>query len=71
MNELRNHVLREVAKLDLKGLQALEPVLEALVKARGVTVTARGNGAARSRKTSSNLDTNLSQAVIEGREDRL
>lgn len=71
MSELRNHVLREVAKLDLKGLQALEPVLEALVKARAASLTTRGGGAARSREVLSSLNTSLSDAVMKDREDRL
>lgn len=71
MSELRNHVLREVAKLDLKELQTLEPVLEALLRSRPAPSAATGRGAARSREALSSLTTRLSDAVTADRADRL
>lgn len=73
MNALRNHVLHEVAQLDLKSLLALEPLLAALKKPtlRSLSTAKRGVAAARCRQILANLQGNLSQTIHEEREDRV
>ncbi len=72
MNALRNHVLQEVAQLDLKSLLALQSIMAALKKP--ITVTSRkkrGVAAARCRQLLANLPGSLSQAIHEERDDRV
>ncbi|MEN9503196.1 MAG: hypothetical protein RI964_2481 [Pseudomonadota bacterium] len=70
MNALRNQVLQEIALLDLRELLALQPVLAVLRKAKKTVISRRGNGALAARQALSGLQTNLSDAVREDREDR-
>lgn len=72
MNALRNHVLQEVAQLDLKSLLAIQSVMDALKKP--VTISSRkkrGVAAARCRQILAKLPGNLSQTIHEEREDRV
>ncbi len=72
MSALRNQILHEVAELDIKSLQALQPILTALKRKSGSTThQKRGVSAARCRQTLSNLKGSLSQIIIEEREERL
>ena len=66
MNALRNHVLHEVAQLDLKSLLALEPLLAALKKPtmRTLSTPKRGIAAARCRQILANLKGNACEPVF-------
>lgn len=73
MNALRNHLLHEIAQLDIQSLLALEPLLAALKKTsvHSLSVPKRGVAAARCRQILANLKGNLSQTIQEEREDRV
>lgn len=72
MNALRNHVLQEVAELDLKSLLALQAIMAALKKpATVINRKKRGVAAARCRQLLANLPSSLSQTIHEAREDRV
>lgn len=73
MNTLRNHVLHEIAQLDIQSLLALEPLLAALKKptVHSFSTPKRGVAAARCRQILANLKGNLSQTIQEEREDRV
>ncbi|QQZ28842.1 hypothetical protein HMY34_08800 [Thiothrix subterranea] len=72
MNALRNHVLQEVARLDLKSLLAIQSVMDALKKPTTVSIhNKRGVAAARCRQILAKLPGSLSQTIHEEREDRV
>jgi len=70
MNALRNHVLHEMAQLDIKSLLALQSIVAALKKPI-LPSYQRGIGAAKCRKALAGLQNCLSQTIIEERDDRL
>ncbi len=71
MNTLRNHVLHEVALLDIKSLLTLQSIVSALKKPVVAPCSQRGTGAASCRKALAGLNNSLSQTIIAEREDRL
>ena len=71
MNTLRSHILDEVEHLDIKTLLALQKLLSVLKISTLKSNTHLGEGAKLSRKALVNLSQELSQAVIDDREDRL
>lgn len=72
MNALRNHVLQEVARLDLKTLLAIQAVMDALKKPATMSSRSkRGVAAARCRQILAKLPGSLSQTIYEEREDRV
>lgn len=71
MSALRNQVLHEVAQLDIKSLQLLQPILSALKQKTAHSVTKkRGVAASQCRKTLSSLEGSLGETILQEREDR-
>ncbi len=71
MNTLRSQLLEEVEHLDIKSLLAMQNLLSILKTSTTKLNTHLGTGAQLSRKALINLPIDLSQAVIEERDDRL
>lgn len=72
MNTLRNHILQEVTKLDIKSLVVLQSILPILKQTPPMTkLQLRGAAAAHCRQELHNLKGSLAQTIIEEREERL
>jgi hypothetical protein len=71
MNALRSHILDEVAQLDIRSLMALQNLLIMLKKPIETSKKNSGEGAMLARKALMNLSNNLSQTIMDDREDSL
>ncbi len=71
MNTLRSHILEEVEQLDIKSLLVLKNLLSILKVSTLKSNSHLGSGAKLSRQALVNLSQELSQAVMDDREDRL
>jgi len=71
MNILRSQVLDEITHLDIKSLIVLQNLLPSLKRAAPLSRNKVGIGAKQASKALNNISTDLSQAITDGREDRI